>query len=139
MQSKDSLQSYFLLSRDRAEFSFLSFLIYGWFGWIINPMIGMLLSPFLFIKYSIICSSFELGTIYTKKKIYLMFRTGLGYEDPYRKVGVLKKLVILVIIIIGYTYFMDIDVDNIINSIDTENKHTYPKNTSSPQTPIKTL
>jgi len=55
------------------------FFLYGWFEWIVNPIIGILFSPLIFIKYSIICRSFEKGKIYTKKKIYLMSRTGLGY------------------------------------------------------------
>ena len=81
MKSEISLATYFSLARDSGEFSFFRFIIYGWYGWIINPLIGILLSPLLFIKYSIQCSSFAKGKYYTKKKIYLMFRTGLGYKN----------------------------------------------------------
>ena len=83
MQSKSDLELYMELAKEHGEFSFLRFLIYGWFGWAINPLIGILLSPLLFIKYSIQCSSFKEGKIFTKKKIYLMFRTGLGYKQSW--------------------------------------------------------
>jgi len=81
MKSADELEMYFASAKNQGEFSFFRFLIYGWYGWIINPIIGILFSPLLFIKYSIQCSSFEKGKIYSKKKIYLMFRTGLGYKQ----------------------------------------------------------
>jgi hypothetical protein len=81
MKSADELEMYFATAKNKGEFSFFRFLIYGWYGWIINPIIGILFSPLLFIKYSIQCSSFEKGKIYSKKKIYLMFRTGLGYKQ----------------------------------------------------------
>jgi len=99
MKSKFALGN--SLDRDSfLEFSFLRFFIYGWFGWIINPIIGILLSPLLFIKYSIQCSSFEMGKIYTKKKIYLMFKTGLGYRNNETN-GLKNIFLVVVVIMIG--------------------------------------
>ena len=84
MQSESELNYYMSTEESFLKFSFLSFFLYGWFGWILNPIIGILFSPLIFIKYSIICRSFEKGKIYTKKKIYLMSRTGLGYTSEKR-------------------------------------------------------
>ena len=103
MKSESDLSLY-MSSTDRyLEFSFLSFLIYGWYGWIINPILGILISPLLFIKYSIQCSSFEKGKIYTKKKIYLMSRTGLGYTQRNKKNGLKNIFLFLVLIMIVST------------------------------------
>ncbi len=78
---------------ENLEFSFFRFLFYGWYGWIVNPLLGILLSPLLFMKYSIQGSSFKKGKYYTKRKIYFMFKTGLGYKyiDPYSKYFPAKK------------------------------------------------
>jgi len=84
------------------HFSFMGFILYGWFGWLLNPIIGILFSPLFFLKYSIICSSFEKGKIYTRKKIYLMHRTGLGYkvQGPYKKPNPFIKIVFIAVIVI---------------------------------------
>jgi len=81
MISESELQNVlYIHKREDLEFSLFGFLIYGWYGWILYPIIGIIFSPILIIRYSIICLSFKKGMFWTKKKIYLMFQSGLGYK-----------------------------------------------------------
>ena len=66
--------------REVMEFSIFGFLIYGWYGWILYPLIGILFSPLLLIRYSIICFSLKKGIFYTRRKIHLMSKSGLGFK-----------------------------------------------------------
>jgi len=108
MISEDHLDAILDLgSKETLTFSLLSFLIYGWFGWIVYPIIGILFSPLMFIKYSLICRSFKKGMFYTKKKIYIMSLTGFGYsEDDVENTGLKIMLLLLVLFfIISKLYF----------------------------------
>ena len=61
------------------RFSFLRFLIYGWFGWAIMLSIGVIISPLLFFYYMVVSFSIFLAPVYTKRKIRNMTMQGMGY------------------------------------------------------------
>ena len=81
MRSEKKLIRHFETFEDNYEFSIFNFLVYGWFGGIFCFLMGIILSPVFFMKYSINCLSFKKGGNYTKRKIYLLFRRGLGFID----------------------------------------------------------
>ena len=93
--------------RESLNFSLLSFLIYGWFGWLVYPMIGILLSPLMFIKHSLICHSFKKGMFYTKKRIYIMSLIGFGYseDDVKNTFGKIILLLLVVFFIVSKSQF----------------------------------
>ena len=81
MRSEKKLIMYFKTFEDNYEFSIFNFLVYGWFGGIFCFLMGIIFSPVFFMKYSINCLSFKKGGHYTKRKIYILIRRGLGFID----------------------------------------------------------
>ena len=91
MRSEKKLIRYFETFEDHYEFSIFNFLVYGWFGGMFCFLMGIIFSPVFFMKYSINCLSFKKGGYYTKRKIYLLFRRGLGFIDRGYLYGPRKK------------------------------------------------
>ena len=91
MKSEEKLRSYMRNFEENYEFSIFNFLVYGWFGGIFCFLMGITFAPIFFVKYSINCSSFKKGRYYTKRKMYILFRRGLGYIDRSGRYGGRKK------------------------------------------------
>ena len=63
------------------EFSIARFLLYGWFGWIVSPLIFLPLLPFLFIKYLIITGSVGDAKHFVNLRMHIASKIGLGYVN----------------------------------------------------------
>ena len=78
---KDSWQQLYKQEMN-AKFRFSRFLLYGWFGWAPMLLLGFILSPFLYIMYMVQTFSLFKANWFTKRRIVLFVRQGLGYEIP---------------------------------------------------------